>query len=175
MKLNEYMLTSLQCGRQIAQLKDEYEEAKKTLEEETLKLRQVSLINLNKKDKSYSCVSLVNDEKFCLHIAFIHYFWIFNTDVFKIEMNCPVFLFSKLSCSLNSFVFSVICFPFQSAVDGHKNVVGGRHADTEPGVETAGERHTVATHRHDRHSDLKGRVIKLSNAAIVYFMLLSTC
>ncbi|XP_006780299.1 protein GOLM2 isoform X2 [Neolamprologus brichardi] len=73
---------SLQCGRQIAQLKDEYEEAKKTLEEETLKLRQ-------------------------------------------------------------------------SAVDGHKNVVGGRHADTEPGVETAGERHTVATHRHDRHSDLK--------------------
>lgn len=79
-------------------------------------------------------------------------------------MNCPVFLFSKLSCSLNSFVFSVICFPFQSAVDGHKNVVGGRHADGEPGVETAGERHTVATHRHDRHSDLKGRVdvIKLS-------------
>uniref|UniRef100_A0A3P9AY81 Protein GOLM2 n=1 Tax=Maylandia zebra TaxID=106582 RepID=A0A3P9AY81_9CICH len=74
---------SLQCGRQIAQLKDEYEEAKKTLEEETLKLRQV--------------------------------------------------------------------------MDGHKNVVGGRHADTEPGVETAGERHTVATHRHDRHSDLKGR------------------
>lgn len=50
MKLNEYVLTSLQCGRQIAQLKDEYEEAKKTLEEETLKLRQVSLINLNKKD-----------------------------------------------------------------------------------------------------------------------------
>lgn len=61
-------------------------------------------------------------------------------------------------------------------MDGHKNVVGGRHADREPGVETAGERHTVATHRHDRHSDLKGRVdvIKLSNTAIVYFMLLST-
>ncbi|KAM3876594.1 protein GOLM2 [Diretmus argenteus] len=31
---------SLQCGRQIAQLKDEYEEAKKTLEEEASKLRQ---------------------------------------------------------------------------------------------------------------------------------------
>lgn len=36
------MLTSLQCGRQIAQLKDEYEETKKTLEEEASKLRQVS-------------------------------------------------------------------------------------------------------------------------------------
>ncbi|AWP01498.1 putative protein CASC4 isoform 2 [Scophthalmus maximus] len=31
---------SLQCGRQIAQLKDEYEESKKTLEQEALKLRQ---------------------------------------------------------------------------------------------------------------------------------------
>ncbi|XP_076012371.1 protein GOLM2 isoform X1 [Genypterus blacodes] len=31
---------SLQCGRQIAQLKDEYEETKKTLEEEASKLRQ---------------------------------------------------------------------------------------------------------------------------------------
>ncbi|XP_040894320.1 protein GOLM2 isoform X5 [Toxotes jaculatrix] len=31
---------SLQCGRQIAQLKDEYEESKKTLEDEALKLRQ---------------------------------------------------------------------------------------------------------------------------------------
>lgn len=36
------MFTSLQCGRQIAQLKDEYEESKKTLEEEASKLRQVS-------------------------------------------------------------------------------------------------------------------------------------
>ncbi len=36
------MLASLQCGRQIAQLKDEYEETKKTLEEEASKLRQVS-------------------------------------------------------------------------------------------------------------------------------------
>lgn len=35
------MLTSLQCGRQIAQLKEEYEEAKKTLEAEAAKLRQV--------------------------------------------------------------------------------------------------------------------------------------
>lgn len=39
----EYMLTSLQCGRQIAQLRDEYEETKKTLEEEASKLRQVSI------------------------------------------------------------------------------------------------------------------------------------
>lgn len=78
MKLNEYMLTSLQCGRQIAQLKDEYEEAKKTLEEETLKLRQVSLISLNKKDKSYSCVSLVNDEKFCL-CGTLHLFTTFGS------------------------------------------------------------------------------------------------
>lgn len=37
------MLTSLQCGRQIAQLKEEYEEAKKILEDETSKLRQVGI------------------------------------------------------------------------------------------------------------------------------------
>lgn len=36
------MLTSLQCGRQIAQLKEEYEEAKKSLELEASK-RQVSV------------------------------------------------------------------------------------------------------------------------------------
>uniref|UniRef100_A0A3Q1G7K2 Protein GOLM2 n=1 Tax=Acanthochromis polyacanthus TaxID=80966 RepID=A0A3Q1G7K2_9TELE len=74
---------SLQCGRQIAQLKDEYEEAKKTLEEEASQLRQ-------------------------------------------------------------------------SVMDGQKGVVAGRHADGAPGVEMGGERHTVATHRHDRQSDLKG-------------------
>ncbi|TWW67983.1 Protein CASC4 [Takifugu flavidus] len=34
---------SLQCGRQIAQLKEEYEEAKKTLEAEAAKLRQVGM------------------------------------------------------------------------------------------------------------------------------------
>ncbi|XP_023132453.1 protein GOLM2 isoform X3 [Amphiprion ocellaris] len=73
---------SLQCGRQIAQLKDEYEETKKTLEEEASKLRQ-------------------------------------------------------------------------SVMDGQKGVVAGRHADGAPGVEMGGERHTVATHRHDRQSDLK--------------------
>ncbi|TKS70218.1 Protein CASC4 [Collichthys lucidus] len=38
---------SLQCGRQIAQLKDEYEETKKTLEEEASKLRQ-SVIDSHK-------------------------------------------------------------------------------------------------------------------------------
>lgn len=32
---------SLQCGRQIAQLKEEYEETKKALEVEASKLRQV--------------------------------------------------------------------------------------------------------------------------------------
>lgn len=73
---------SLQCGRQIAQLKDEYEETKKTLEEEASKLRQ-------------------------------------------------------------------------SVMDGQKGVVAGRHVDGAPGVEIGGERHTVATHRHDRQSDLK--------------------
>lgn len=36
-------MTSLQCGRQIAQLKEEYEESKKGLEAETSKLRQVSV------------------------------------------------------------------------------------------------------------------------------------
>ncbi|XP_008279599.1 protein CASC4 isoform X2 [Stegastes partitus] len=73
---------SLQCGRQIAQLKDEYEETKKTLEEEASKLRQ-------------------------------------------------------------------------SVMDGQKGVGAGRHVDGAPGVELGGERHTVATHRHDRQSDLK--------------------
>ncbi|XP_028258131.1 protein CASC4 isoform X2 [Parambassis ranga] len=73
---------SLQCGRQIAQLKDEYEEAKKTLEEEASKLRQ-------------------------------------------------------------------------SVMDGQKGVLAGRRADGATGVELAGERHTVATHRHDRQPDLK--------------------
>ncbi|XP_059211839.1 protein GOLM2 isoform X1 [Centropristis striata] len=72
---------SLQCGRQIAQLKDEYEETKKTLEEETLKLRQ-------------------------------------------------------------------------SVMDGQKGAAAGRHAEGAAGVELAGERHTVATHRHDS-PDLK--------------------
>ncbi|XP_041799528.1 protein GOLM2 isoform X4 [Chelmon rostratus] len=72
---------SLQCGRQIAQLKDEYEETKKTLEEEASKLRQ-------------------------------------------------------------------------SVMDGQKVVVAGRHAQGAPGAEMVGERHTVATHRHDS-PDLK--------------------
>ncbi|CAB1435805.1 unnamed protein product [Pleuronectes platessa] len=36
---------SLQCGRQIAQLKNEYEESKKTLEQEALKLRQSVIIS----------------------------------------------------------------------------------------------------------------------------------
>ncbi|XP_039990346.1 protein GOLM2 isoform X4 [Xiphias gladius] len=72
---------SLQCGRQIAQLKDEYEESKKTLEKEASKLRQ-------------------------------------------------------------------------SVMDGQKGVVAGRHADGAPGMDMGGERHTVATHRHDS-ADLK--------------------
>ncbi|XP_044057412.1 protein GOLM2 isoform X4 [Siniperca chuatsi] len=72
---------SLQCGRQIAQLKDEYEETRRTLEEEASKLRQ-------------------------------------------------------------------------SMMDGQKSVVAGRHAEGAPGVEMVGERHTVATHRHDS-PDLK--------------------
>ncbi|XP_019909954.1 protein CASC4 isoform X1 [Esox lucius] len=38
---------SLQCGRQVAQLKEEYEDTKKTLEEEALKLRQ-SLLDSQK-------------------------------------------------------------------------------------------------------------------------------
>ncbi|XP_026233581.1 protein CASC4 isoform X3 [Anabas testudineus] len=72
---------SLQCGRQIAQLKDEYEESKKTLVEEASKLRQ-------------------------------------------------------------------------SVMDGQKGALVGRHADRAPGVDIVGERHTVATHRHDS-PDLK--------------------
>ncbi|XP_035007568.1 protein GOLM2 isoform X4 [Hippoglossus stenolepis] len=68
---------SLQCGRQIAQLKNEYEESKKTLEQETSKLRQ-------------------------------------------------------------------------SVIISQKGVV----ADGAPGVEMVGERHTVATNRHDSN-DLK--------------------
>lgn len=72
---------SLQCGRQIAQLKEEYEETKKALENEASKLRQ-------------------------------------------------------------------------SVLDGQKGAVAGRHADGAPGAEMVGERHTVATHRHDT-PDLK--------------------
>lgn len=41
-----YLSLSLQCGRQIAQLKEEYEETKQTLEAEALKLRQVSIESL---------------------------------------------------------------------------------------------------------------------------------
>lgn len=46
----ECVSTSLQCGRQIAQLKDEYEETKKTLEEEASKLRQVSVDKNHEQD-----------------------------------------------------------------------------------------------------------------------------
>ncbi|KAF3832707.1 hypothetical protein F7725_026372 [Dissostichus mawsoni] len=67
---------SLQCGRQIAQLKEENEETKKTLEEQTSKLRQ-------------------------------------------------------------------------SVMDDQKGAGTGRHTDGAPGEEMVGERHTVATHRHD--------------------------
>ncbi|KAF3686502.1 Protein CASC4 Cancer susceptibility candidate gene 4 protein -like protein [Channa argus] len=77
---------SLQCGRQIAQLKDEYEESKKTLLEEASKLRQ-------------------------------------------------------------------------SVMDGQKGAVAGRRADGAPAVEIGGERHTVATHRHDS-PDLKDEMGK---------------
>ena len=38
-----FMCVSLQCGRQIAELKEEYEDNKKTLEQEAAKLRQVGL------------------------------------------------------------------------------------------------------------------------------------
>lgn len=41
--LTQRALTSLQCGRQIAQLKEEYEETKRILEAEAAKLRQVGL------------------------------------------------------------------------------------------------------------------------------------
>lgn len=58
----------------MAQLKEEYEETKKTLEEEASKLRRVS-INLNL--SAHSLDSLVNGEKLCLispspllHIAY---------------------------------------------------------------------------------------------------------
>ncbi|CAN9507129.1 unnamed protein product [Ophioblennius macclurei] len=73
---------SLQCGRQIAQLKDEYEETKKSLEAEVSKLRQ-------------------------------------------------------------------------SLLEGQKGAVAVGHAEGQPGGDLAGERHTVATHRHDRQPDLK--------------------
>ncbi len=44
-------------------------------------------------------------------------------------------------------------------MDGQKGVVVGRRADGAPGVELAGERHTVATNRHDS-PDLKGTVVE---------------
>lgn len=40
-------------------------------------------------------------------------------------------------------------------MDGQKGIVAGRHADGAPGAELGGERHTVATRRHDS-PDLKG-------------------
>ncbi|KAM4743942.1 protein GOLM2 isoform 2-T2 [Anableps anableps] len=73
---------SLQCGRQIAQLKGEYEETKKTLEKEVSQLRL-------------------------------------------------------------------------SVIGGQSNVGAERHTGEAGGVDVTGERHTVATHRHDRQSDLK--------------------
>ena len=45
----DFMFISLQCGRQIAQLKEEYEETKKTLEEQASKLRQVSIDKMQTK------------------------------------------------------------------------------------------------------------------------------
>ncbi|XP_014866164.1 PREDICTED: protein CASC4 isoform X4 [Poecilia mexicana] len=73
---------SLQCGRQIAQLKGEYEEANKALEKEVSRLRL-------------------------------------------------------------------------SVVGGQGNVGAGKHAGEAGGVDATGERHTVATHQHDRHSEIK--------------------
>lgn len=43
-------------------------------------------------------------------------------------------------------------------MDGQKGALVGRHADRAPGVDIVGERHTVATHRHDS-PDLKGKVM----------------
>lgn len=57
----------------------------------------------------------------------------------------------KLPCSLNTNAI------FQSVMDGQKGAVAGRHADRAPGVDMVGERHTVATHRHDS-PDLKGKL-----------------
>ncbi|XP_035986641.1 protein GOLM2 isoform X2 [Fundulus heteroclitus] len=73
---------SLQCGRQTAQLKGEYEEARKALEKEVSRLRL-------------------------------------------------------------------------SVIGGQNNVAAGRLAGEGAGVDVAGERHTVATHRHDRQADIK--------------------
>ncbi|XP_023188169.1 protein CASC4 isoform X6 [Xiphophorus maculatus] len=73
---------SLQCGRQIAQLKGEYEEAKKALEKEVSRLRL-------------------------------------------------------------------------SIVGSQVNVGAGKHAGEAGGADVNGERQTVATHQHDRHSEIK--------------------
>lgn len=58
------MLTSLQCGRQIAQLKEEYEEAKKILEDETTKLRQVGI------DEVLMVKKQNDTKKICLNAEF---------------------------------------------------------------------------------------------------------
>ena len=57
-------------------------------------------------------------------------------------------------------------------MDGQKGVVAGRRAGGAPGVEMVGERHTVATHRHDS-TDLKGNldVMENTNAYIVLTVL----
>lgn len=59
------MQTSLQCGRQIAQLKEEYEEAKKILEAETTKLRQVGIDEVLMVTKKQN-----NTKKICLNAEF---------------------------------------------------------------------------------------------------------
>lgn len=179
----ESVFTSLQCGRQIAQLKEECEETKKTLEEEASKLRQVSIDKISTDELESILVTLVNGERLCpppssytLHLlsneAFIHYAKILNADVQTVAAKLNSFpslslFLLKLLYSLHR-VSSSLSFPFasfsdspliifQSVIDSQKGAVAGRHVEGAQGVEMTGERHTVATHRHD-NPDLKGTV-----------------
>jgi len=65
-----YVFISLQCGRQIAQLKEEYEETKKTLEEEASKLRQVSIDEILTNEM---VIIVLPPNSLLLCVAFIQY------------------------------------------------------------------------------------------------------
>lgn len=63
-------------------------------------------------------------------------------------------------------------------MDGQKGAGAGRHADGAPGEEMVGERHTVATHRHDTPV-LKGTMEmmcqpKLKRCLLIFLLFLCT-
>lgn len=104
----------------------EYEESKKTLEEEVVKLRRVSNLLIN-----------------CINLLF----------VCNAQCNAFFFVLSPAKFTMCNFVCCLATS--QNAIDSQKGVVVGRHAEGALGLAQAEERHTVATHQRDS-PDLKG-------------------